>query len=1060
MSLTSSVEAFRKGLSFTDWADHLSYSLDANCVTNDKIKKAHLMNLCGPFLFTQMKHLFSPEALAKVTFDEIVTKLKQSLNKTEPDLVHRLRFSQLVQQSDETAEEFVEMVKLHAEFCDFGIFKDVAIQDRILAGLNDKNLKQMLLNEGNLTVSSMEKFIRSWVAAKLNFKSLTGKPNNKFYSGSQMHQEFYQLYFSNQNNYPQMRRNYTQTQSREGNSRKIQLYNANMQHNTRHNNNHNFEYNHINFIQTQSKHLRFNDQTQQRINDGDSYGRRFKTSDTFCDFCKQMGHSKQNCLKCNSINKYFADLVNIEAGVINCNGNGSNNQIIEECMKKITTTETKSAAKADEDGKTAIIDKNDLTQNGKFHDTAKAQNNMQIDFMIDDLNLSVLFNQNWDDFENDDLCQGVLFNVKQSSNEQLCTTYYTEKCDESAKSCDDFSYFENNVDDFDLENLFFDENVMLSSNEQKSKYIDMFDDAPNRNDDLNMLFKIDDGVDILKANSDNDAGSSELKIDRYTVKNYKNLKANADVVTNFAPDWVDSVKKQILFFDDVSDNSAKVLFDMCSIEHKNEKIKTILNLNCFGQICWMLMIIICVKLFIIRIKIIEISVALCKLLRMFLTSNAKLQKWVAMSKGWTINVDNCFALMSNQYDWKLDDDSCLSNDNGSLLRAYQSRILKLVHVIYAIVTKTIWNNWYQNFNEITESSYLHLVVNIKINVLISSTIGLTHKVDECFVKVEKLLFTWRVICSMYFSLNFVQEQSQMTNGEFQDFIIQFVLIFGVSFNYDDGHLSTINTKIYEWLKAWTQEKFNYFQMKTLLGDQLVWQMILKLNLFCSRWQIFERVKKRVISSTFFKLSNSLEKCFLKLVNIMQIKKNMMIKAMIVDDNCAKCSMFDQVSIKLFCILTIVWITVHHLKINSIVCIIKLILFDIYLKQKPCFHQSQRRCGASGSTLEQLVSKDKEPNIGFTSKVRVKKPSNPELKTIAGYSLRGVVPWEIPEDIKAGFCFESGHAFEAKLLERDMLHTKNVLIKSDFGYVIRSGISSKSRNRIFPVDISILARLLS
>lgn len=95
-----------------------------------------------------------------------------------------------------------------------------------------------------------------------------------------------------------------------------------------------------------------------------------------------------------------------------------------------------------------------------------------------------------------------------------------------------------------------------------------------------------------------------------------------------------------------------------------------------------------------------------------------------------------------------------------------------------------------------------------------------------------------------------------------------------------------------------------------------------------------------------------------------------------------------------------------------------------------------------------MSKDKELNIGFTSKVRVKKPSNPELKTIAGYSLRGVVPWEIPEDIKAGLCFESGHAFEAKLLERDMLHTGNVLIKSDFGYVIRSGISSKAEIEYF------------
>ncbi|EDS40204.1 conserved hypothetical protein [Culex quinquefasciatus] len=90
---------------------------------------------------------YSKDELDKATYADIVLKLKQKLDKTEPDLVQRFRFSQRNQQPDESNEDFVQAVKMQAEFCGFGAFRDVAIMDRVLAGLLDGNLKENLLKE-------------------------------------------------------------------------------------------------------------------------------------------------------------------------------------------------------------------------------------------------------------------------------------------------------------------------------------------------------------------------------------------------------------------------------------------------------------------------------------------------------------------------------------------------------------------------------------------------------------------------------------------------------------------------------------------------------------------------------------------------------------------------------------------------------------------------------------------------------------------------------------------------------------------------------------------------
>lgn len=105
---------------------------------------AYFVTLSGPVIFDEIKLLYPAGNFEEAAFDDLISKLKNRLDKIEPDLVQRYKFSTRVQNPDETMEDFVLALKLQAEFCGFATFKDTAILDRIIAGIKDKNLRQRL----------------------------------------------------------------------------------------------------------------------------------------------------------------------------------------------------------------------------------------------------------------------------------------------------------------------------------------------------------------------------------------------------------------------------------------------------------------------------------------------------------------------------------------------------------------------------------------------------------------------------------------------------------------------------------------------------------------------------------------------------------------------------------------------------------------------------------------------------------------------------------------------------------------------------------------------------
>lgn len=170
-NITTTLEPYRRGSSFADWVDRLRFFFNMNKVAEDA-KRDIFITLSGPVIFKELRLLYPNTDLETISYEEMVKKLKARLDKTESDLVQRLKFNIRVQQPDESLEDFVLSIKLQAEFCNFETFKDMAIRDRIVAGIRDKVLQQRLLNEEKLTLASAEKMIATWEIARNNAKNM------------------------------------------------------------------------------------------------------------------------------------------------------------------------------------------------------------------------------------------------------------------------------------------------------------------------------------------------------------------------------------------------------------------------------------------------------------------------------------------------------------------------------------------------------------------------------------------------------------------------------------------------------------------------------------------------------------------------------------------------------------------------------------------------------------------------------------------------------------------------------------------------------------------------
>ncbi|XP_055601673.1 uncharacterized protein LOC129750692 isoform X2 [Uranotaenia lowii] len=107
-----------------------------------------------------------------IDYDIMIQKLKDRLDKDEPNMASCHAFDRRKQGKDEPAENFILAVKLMAEECGFGAYKDTAIRNRIVFGLRDEELQFKLWSRDDYTLEDVERIVVRSELAKLRVESM------------------------------------------------------------------------------------------------------------------------------------------------------------------------------------------------------------------------------------------------------------------------------------------------------------------------------------------------------------------------------------------------------------------------------------------------------------------------------------------------------------------------------------------------------------------------------------------------------------------------------------------------------------------------------------------------------------------------------------------------------------------------------------------------------------------------------------------------------------------------------------------------------------------------
>ncbi len=101
----------------------------------------------GKEAFSLLRTVVYPKTLRDASIAEIQEALLRHVRPAQLELVERAKFHTLVRSAIETLREFVVRIQQQAAKCNFQEHLDVALRDRLVAGINRPELQRMLLSE-------------------------------------------------------------------------------------------------------------------------------------------------------------------------------------------------------------------------------------------------------------------------------------------------------------------------------------------------------------------------------------------------------------------------------------------------------------------------------------------------------------------------------------------------------------------------------------------------------------------------------------------------------------------------------------------------------------------------------------------------------------------------------------------------------------------------------------------------------------------------------------------------------------------------------------------------
>lgn len=150
----------------------------------DKVKIAMLLNCIGDEAM-EIYNTFKPEDADTL---EKVTKLYDSYFTPRKNVVYnRYKFFTRVQQESEAIEHYITALKSLAKSCEFKEDEESLIRDRVVIGIVDKQLQEVLLRESDLTLSKAMNQCRAAELSRQQSQVMQGKVGLGSYDSIGLH---------------------------------------------------------------------------------------------------------------------------------------------------------------------------------------------------------------------------------------------------------------------------------------------------------------------------------------------------------------------------------------------------------------------------------------------------------------------------------------------------------------------------------------------------------------------------------------------------------------------------------------------------------------------------------------------------------------------------------------------------------------------------------------------------------------------------------------------------------------------------------------------------------
>ena len=108
----------------------------------------------------------------KKNYSKVVKKFNEYFKVRKNTIFERANFNLASQLADKTVEQFITRLHQMADNCDFGNMRSEMIWDRLVIGIRDQQLSELLQMEPELTLAKAEKLIRQRAAIGLQQQKL------------------------------------------------------------------------------------------------------------------------------------------------------------------------------------------------------------------------------------------------------------------------------------------------------------------------------------------------------------------------------------------------------------------------------------------------------------------------------------------------------------------------------------------------------------------------------------------------------------------------------------------------------------------------------------------------------------------------------------------------------------------------------------------------------------------------------------------------------------------------------------------------------------------------